>query len=239
VIRAVLFDLDDTLFDHQYCASAALGGVRSLHPRFEEMNSRELEAAHARILETLHADVMTGQLELEVARIERFRRLYEYAGIAADTQLAERTAACYRDAYVTSRRAIAGAAELLTAVRCRAKVGIVSNNLLEEQREKLKHCGLDGYCEVLVVSEEAGVAKPDPRIFTIALDRLGCDPGETVMVGDSWSADIVGAIAAGIRPIWFNRNGASAPDGATHVDTIDSLEPAEAVVRKIFGEPAL
>ena len=84
-------------------------------------------------------------------------------------------------------------------VRERAKVGIVSNNLLEEQQDKLRCCELDQYVDVLVVSEEAGISKPDPRIFEIVLDRLRCRPQEAVMIGDSWDADVLGAAAAGIQ----------------------------------------
>ena len=51
------------------------------------------------------------------------------------------------------------------------------------------------------------MAKPDPRIFAIALERLGCAAADAVMIGDSWPADIEGARAAGVRAIWFNRSG--------------------------------
>lgn len=234
MVRAVLFDLDDTLFDHQHCSREALGGVRALHPCFEQIEAQSLEAAHARILEELHADVMVGKVPLDVARAERFRRLYEFAGLEAEQEQVVRTAAAYRDAYIAARRAIAGATGLLAAVRQRASVGVVSNNLLAEQQQKMRDCGLDRHCDVLVVSEEAGVSKPDPRIFEIALERLQCRAEEAVMVGDSWSADVEGARAAGIRPIWFNRNGLPAP--AAGVDEITSLEPAADVLLKIFLE---
>ena len=62
----------------------------------------------------------------------------------------------------------------------------MSNNLLEEQCGKLRHCELDAYVDVLVVSEEAAV-EADPRIFQIALERLESGQ-EVVMVGDSWAA---------------------------------------------------
>ena len=236
MIRAVLFDLDDTLFDHQYCSRAALAGVRAMHPGFEQMDGEELERAHSRLLEALHLDVMVGRLHPDVARVERFRRLYQAAGIEPDAALASRTAASYREGFLASRRTISGAAELLEAVRARARIGIVSNNLLAEQREKLSHCGLDQYVDVLVVSEDAGLSKPDPGIFKIALSRLGCRADETVMVVDSWTADIGGAIAAGIRPVWLNRNGGAMPGGTPTVTAITSLEPTATVMGLIFGE---
>jgi len=233
-IRAVLFDLDDTLFDHQGCAREALAAVRASHEGFRAMPAEALERAHAGFLEELHGQVMLGRMPLEVARIERFRRLLGAAGVAAGDDLAAALASTYRDAYRTARRAVAGAAALLAAVKNRARVGIVSNNLLDEQRDKLRTCGLDAFVDALVVSEEAQVSKPHPAIFELALDRLRVRPAEAVMIGDSWPADIAGARAAGIHAIWFNPAGVPAPESETAVPELRAFEPVEPVVRMIF-----
>ncbi len=234
MVRAVLFDLDDTLFDHRGCARDALEAVQASHPCFREIAFAELEQAHARFLEELHQDVMMGRVPLEVARNERFRRLFAAAGVTAADDLARLAASTYRARYAGARRAIAGAAALLPLVRARARIGIVSNNLLEEQREKLRVCGLDGFIDALVVSEEAGVSKPEPAIFALALERLGCAVAEAVMVGDSWPADIAGARASGIRAIWFNPHHDPVPDGEAAVSQLEALEPPDAVMRVIF-----
>jgi putative hydrolase of the HAD superfamily len=236
IIRAVLFDLDDTLFDHDYCARTALESVRSSHACFASVAPEALERTHAGILEELHLEVMAGRLDLDVARRERFRRLFESAGLDAGQTLASETASTYRQRYLAARRAVAGAAALLKAVRERARVGVVSNNLLEEQQDKLQHCQLDQYVDVLVVSEEAGVSKPDPRIFQMTLERLGCQPREAVMIGDSWEADITGASAAGIRAIWFKRGMKDEGRGMGDVAVISTLEPTPQLLTTIFGQ---
>jgi HAD superfamily hydrolase (TIGR01549 family) len=234
MVRAVLFDLDDTLFDHRGCARDALEAVQTCYPCFREMAFSELEQAHARFLEELHQEVMIGRVQLDAARNERFRRLFAAAGVTAAEDLARLAASTYRERYTAARRAVAGAAALLRLVRARAPVGIVSNNLLEEQREKLRVCGLDGFIDELVVSEEAGASKPDPAIFGLALDRLGCAAAEAVMVGDSWPADIAGARASGIRAIWLNPRHEPVPDGEAGVSQLEALEPPDAVMRMIF-----
>ena len=234
MLSAVLFDLDDTLFDHRGCARDALQAVQAGHACFREMAFAELERTHARFLEELHREVMIGRVPLEAAREERFRRLFAAAGLTAGDGLARIAAVTYRERYTGARRAVAGAAEVLRLVRARARVGIVSNNLLEEQRDKLRVCGLDGFVDELVVSEEAGAAKPDPAIFALALQRLGCAAGEAVMVGDSWPADIAGARASGIRAIWFNPSREPVPDGEANVAQLEALEPSDTVTRMIF-----
>lgn len=233
-VRAVLVDLDDTLFDHQHCAREALTGVRAIHGCFAGLDLGALEQSHARILEELHLDVMAGRIELDAARIERFRRLYLAAGVEADAVLAARTAAAYRERYLEARQAVDGAEDFLAAVRQRAAVVVVSNNLLQEQQDKLRHCGLDRHVDVLVVSEEVGVSKPERRIFEVALERAAADAAEAVMLGDSWVNDVEGARAAGIRAVWFNRDGLEAPD--PDVPVIRSLVPAAETWRVLFGD---
>lgn len=235
-IRAVLLDLDDTLFDHQHCAREALLGVRGLHEGLASVDAAALERAHARILEELHLEVLAGRVDLDAARVERFRRLYLDAGINADAELATQAAAAYRAGYIQARKPVDGAAAFLEAIRARATVVIVSNNLLHEQQEKLRGCDLDRHIDVLVVSEEVGVSKPAARIFEVALARAGARASEAVMVGDSWANDVEGARAAGIRAVWFNRDGRPSPDPA--VPVLRSLAVSPGTWSVIFGAAA-
>ena len=235
MIRAVLFDLDDTLFDHASCARAALRHVHAGYGCFNGVEFEELARRHADTLEELHVEVVAGRIGLDDARVERFRRLCASAGTDVDGVLASEAAAAYRQKYLEERREVEGAAALLAAVRARAKVGIVSNNLLDEQREKLKYCGLDRYIDALVVSEVVGVSKPDRRIFAAALAELNTAPEDAVMVGDSWTADIAGAIAAGIRAVWFNPRSVAMPEPRADVSVIRTLGPAADTLAAIFG----
>ena len=234
IARAVLFDLDDTLFDHRGCSRDALLSVQKAHDALGAMGLEDLERAHSQVLEELHADVMLGRVPLEQARQERFRRLLAMSGDTPVEEAVARIAAEYRDRYKQVRRAVRGARDLLAVVGTRARIAIVSNNLFDEQREKLEECGLAPFVDALVVSERVGVSKPDPAIFVAALDALQVRAADAVMVGDSWSADIAGAQAAGLRAIWFNPQGAIAP-GDQAVAELRSLEPAAAVAELILA----
>ena len=234
-VRAVLFDLDDTLFDHRHCARTALEAVHQSHDCFRGIPFDDFAGAHSDLLEQLHTSVMLGHLDVDAARFERFRRLFLKAGAsAADDVIADATRR-YRQSYVESRRSVAGATALLERVHERARVVVVSNNIVDEQRQKLCQCGLDRFVDALVVSEEVGVAKPDPGIFHEALNRAGCDAAAAVMVGDSWGADIRGARAVGIRAIWFNPLALEPPEVAGDVAELRSLEPVESVLEVIFN----
>jgi putative hydrolase of the HAD superfamily len=234
-ITAVLFDLDDTLFDHSACTRAALADLRERFAVLGRVPAALVEAEHRRLLEALHLRVLAGQLTVDDARVERFRRLLAFAGGSPDAASPTDVAAAYRAAYLAQWRPVEGALELLAALHGRISPGVVTNNVASEQRQQIAACGFGPLLDAVIISEEAGVAKPDPRIFSLALDALGREAGETVMLGDAWETDIVGARAAGIRPIWFNRLGATSPDGS--VTEVRSLAPASVVLSVLFPSP--
>jgi putative hydrolase of the HAD superfamily len=230
-----LFDLDDTLFDHGQAARTALVCVHRTHEVFTRWPFDAFAEAHARVLEELHLDVLAGARTVDAAREERFRRLVSESGGGDDGERVRATAALYREAYLAARRPVAGARAVLAALKPLVQIGIVSNNLLEEQQAKVRLCGFDEYVDVLVVSEVVGVSKPDPVIFARALEELGCEACDAVMIGDSWTADIEGARAAGIRAIWFNPSGRRPPDPTTDVCEISTLAPTDAIMTAIFN----
>jgi HAD superfamily hydrolase (TIGR01549 family) len=231
--RAVLFDLDDTLFDHHRSARAALAGV---HAAFaSRVGFDEFERHHIRFLEEMHIEVLAGRVHLDEARRERFRRVFGALGLGIDEPTTDAVASSYRDGYMAARRAMDGAAALLAALKPHARLAIVTNNLLEEQRDKLEHCGLSPFIDTLVASQDVGVSKPDPEIFRIALARVGASRSEAVMVGDSWQSDVAGAHAAGIRAVWFNPQRLARPLPHYDVDEIHSLVPAADVAERLLG----
>jgi HAD superfamily hydrolase (TIGR01549 family) len=230
----LLADLDDTLFDHAHATRTALDTLRRLEPAWASLDGESFLAHHNEILEILHQEVLTGRMTVDAARIERFRRLLAAAS-PEDRGAAERAvevAAAYRAAYERGWRVVPGATDLLLAARDRGmRIAVVTNNLQAEQELKMSRCGLTPLVDVLVTSERAGVAKPDARIFTTALDALDATAENAVMLGDAWPTDVMGAIAAGIRPVWFNWLGVSSPDPA--VAEIRSLTPIDVVLRAL------
>ena len=99
---------------------------------------------------------------------------------------------------------IPGAQEALDALGQRYRLAIVTNGIPDVQREKLDRTGLDARFDVVIVSGELGIGKPDPRIYAEALRQLGARPEEALLVGDSFARDVAGAQAAGIRAVWIS-----------------------------------
>ena len=226
--RVVLFDMDDTIFDHALTSRDALARMREVWPLLRRRPAARVWQEYSRLLEEVHPEVLLGRLDANVARTRRFRVLAGFCGAEiSDAEAAERSRE-YRAFYQALRRAVPGVGSLLERLHGRVQVGVVTNHEAAEQQEKLAFLGFERWVDHLVVSGEVGVAKPDPRIFEIALARASADPEEAVMIGDSWANDVLGARGARIGAVWFNRFAAPAP-GSLRIPEIRSFRaPARA-----------
>jgi HAD superfamily hydrolase (TIGR01509 family) len=223
--EAVLFDLDDTIFDHALTSRNALGCLRQEQAFLRRRPLGSIWTEYSRLLEAVHPAIVAGLLDLTAARVERFRRLAGFCGVRISEDEAASLSRTYRSYYQRLRRPVPGVRRVLEGLHGRTVVGVVTNNQVAEQEEKLSFLGVRDLVDFLVISEGVGVSKPDPRIFEIALDHASAEPSEAVMVGDSWPNDVLGARAAGIRAVWFNRFGAPNPEpqAVAQLDSFRSL----------------
>ena len=233
MLKAVLFDLDDTLYDHRHSSRTALEVLRQQFPAvLGTVPVDELEQVNLAILNEIHIEVLNGTIDADTARRRRFLQLFTQYGFTPSEEILAEITTYYREAYQQSWRAAEGAVELLRRLReLGLKIGIISNNLVEEQIKKLRVCGLTDLIDSLTISEEAGVSKPNPKIFHIALERLGCQIDEVVMIGDAWENDIVPARDLGIRAIWFNAYNLESPDPSVpSLNTFTNIEGALSLI---------
>lgn len=205
-LKAVLFDLDDTLYDHLHSVEQGLVTLREHYPLLCSVALGELERRYCAALERLHTQLLQGELTQQESRTRRMQSVFSTFGVELDAKQAWAAFEVFRRGYASAQRCVAGSQRLLESLRqAGLRMAIVSNNLVSEQIPKLKRLGIHEYFEVISISEEVGVAKPEARIFHVTLDRLGLSHREVVMVGDSLDSDIAGAQALDIRSVWLNR----------------------------------
>jgi putative hydrolase of the HAD superfamily len=134
------------------------------------------------------------------------------------------------EAQVRGHPVLPGAAEAVRRLSARHRLGLLTNGPSDIQRLKLEGSGLAPHFESVAISGEMGVGKPEPAAFAQILGRLGVEPHEAVMVGDSWERDIEGALAAGLPSVWIASGRpvpAPAPqEGVTVIETIQELAGA-------------
>jgi len=117
---------------------------------------------------------------------------------------------CYLRHLAEGSYVIDGAEDICRYMAQRYTLAILTNGIAEVQRSRLSKSVLRDMIPHIIISEEVGLSKPDPRIFEYAMDALGHPRRDTVlMVGDSLSSDILGGVNAGIHTCWYNPHGAT------------------------------
>ncbi|MDE5554631.1 MAG: YjjG family noncanonical pyrimidine nucleotidase [Muribaculaceae bacterium] len=222
------FDLDDTVWDmsgnsvlclRELYESQGLGRWFESHEQWDEIYhkiNRELWEQYGR-----------GDITRDYLRSERFARPLRIGGVPpADAEVMAVTFdKLYLDSLGQKTALVDGARELLDYLSERDyKMGIVSNGFREVQYNKLRSSGIDRYFDPVVLSDDAGINKPDRRFFDYAMERAGSRDKHNIIIGDNLTADIQGALDAGWEAIWFCRNKESSQsDGRESYETILSL----------------
>ncbi len=209
--RLVLIDLDDTLWDTQR------NNKESLSELYTALNWGQYFVSFEAFFEVyfpiniaLWEQYARGEVDERTLSIERLRRPLapfekhsDTEWLSYDDQLME---------LIRSKRGLCpGALETLEYLHGRYPVCMLSNGFGRVQYAKVQDSGLAPHVDAIVLSEEVGFRKPDPRIFAHALDLMKVSPSESIMIGDSWSADIVGASRSGVPSVWYNPHGFPAP----------------------------
>ncbi len=233
-IRAVIFDLDDTLSDHRYSSMQGVRALQARYPRLAEHPLERLTARHFALLNTWHLRILRGEETVQTARPKRYREFLAAFGIRVTGDGLRQAIRHYETAYLANRRAVPGAAAVVQELeRRRIPVSVLTNHHSRaDQRAKLDECNIAHLSERLFVSADIGCTKPDPAAFTTVLAALDCRPADAVMIGDSLPSDIHGALAAGMHAVWLNRDGVPVPDKLP-MHVLDSFEPSQRTVELI------
>lgn len=139
------------------------------------------------------------------------------------TRLAEQLSEDFLNLTTAHFALLEGAEELVRYLAKKYPLTVVTNGFVEVQYEKFDKSGLRDCFAHIVLSEEVGCQKPNPRIFEEALRMNGLQAEDVVMIGDSWSSDIQGAINAGIDQIWIRKSKDPLPEGQSATYLVQSL----------------
>ncbi len=264
-IRAVIFDLDNTLvMEDESTLGAVDAAARVAHDRIgvdeaalaraavdeaERMWKASPEFRYGEKFGIWWGEGLWGDFagDGEPARAMRafvpgFRRAVWRGALAAVGVADDALADELERAYIAARRSgetiDPDADHLLATLAPRYRLALLTNGAGDVQREKLSRTPFARHFAAIVVSVEVGVGKPDPRIFRIAAERLGVAPADAVYVGDSLVRDVAGAHAAGMRAVWLDRKLWQEPKGIRPDSRIERLSDLPAALDALARRPA-
>ncbi|MDZ4752453.1 MAG: YjjG family noncanonical pyrimidine nucleotidase [Flavobacteriales bacterium] len=204
IYKDLFFDLDGTLWDLHGNSHKTLS---ELWPRFNLNKDNHLDFDHfyrryRHHNERVWALYRDGKIEKKNLRIERFERAFADIGLNFESWMQE-FADSFMDLCPRQPGLIEGALEVLDHVSKKYRLHIITNGFSEVQGIKMQSSGLDGRFTEIINSEDCGIRKPHRGIFTHALERSGASVESSLMIGDDWDADILGARDFGMHQAWL------------------------------------
>jgi putative hydrolase of the HAD superfamily len=191
MVKAVLFDLDDTLYDREELVRRVVADqYDTFHDELRSVQKEHFVTRVVQLDDHGYADkralfaTVVGEYGLPPSLVERLVENF-WTSYDDKCKLSE-------DISVT----------LQTLRRNGIKVGVITNGGTERQQRKLDSLGISSWFDVILISEAEGVRKPDPEIFHRALTRCGVQASEAIFVGDHPETDVFGALQAGLRAVW-------------------------------------
>ena len=233
MIKAIFFDLDNTLWDHDKAQEKSIESVyeylKKHHPIPDDKDT--FAKIYTYCNDKVWDAYKKGLLKHEEVRINRFIDLLEHYDIR-DRELAITLNELYISIYPTWTFLVEGAKELLEELIEKYTLGIITNGFPETQSIKLERSDLKKYFKWVIYSGEVGKAKPHPEIFDFSMKKAHILHEEALFIGDDFEADIVGAKIVGLETIWFNPKGKAEPRQDQYADYIvSSLKQISDIVK--------
>jgi len=194
-LKAIIFDLDDTLLDRtatfeKYIPCFARRYAQDLAPC-------ELEKLRAIILD---ADGKGYRPRPEVMAI--LRTILPWITAPSIEALLN----SYAEDFLACLCPAEGLLDTLHAIKNRGlKTAIITNGPVPRQRNKIARLGIDHLIDIVIVSDEVGIKKPDSRIYELALSQLQCNANQVLMIGDNPDFDVIAPIQLGMQALWLPR----------------------------------
>lgn len=235
-IRAVLWDVDDTLFDYARADHVGMSEHLTAEGLADGYDSVDQALGRWRELTVLHwRRFEAGGVDFQEQRRERVRDFLREPGLGADA--ADEWFQRYVAHYEAAWELFPDAVPVLDLLARDYRHGVLSNSSIHNQDHKLRVLGVRDRFEAVLCAAELGVAKPAAEAFHAACTALGLDPGEVAYVGDQPDIDARGAVEAGLLGVWLDR---ADTGGRPELRRITDLRQLPALLRgdTRFGAPS-
>jgi len=215
--RHLFFDLDHTLWDFDRNSAESLTELYDTF-RLAEVgisSAEEFSRHFIAVNKKLWADYDRNLIEHGYIRQHRFPLVYQSLGIDASAVKYDLNAE-YLRLLPRKPHLLDSAREVLEYLKGRYTMHIITNGFAEIQAVKMDSAEIAHYFTLVVTSETANAKKPDPLVFEYALSAAGAHVSESLMIGDNYEADIMGAKGVGLDTVFYNQQGLIVDDQPTY-----------------------
>lgn len=218
--KSIIFDLDDTLYDYQSTHKYALKKTLEICSENTGLSIEKIKEAYNSARASVHMNLL--HTAASHNRVLYFQKMLEL--LACDFILSRALYDVYWDSFIEKMELHHGVEELLTMLNSNSvKIGILTDLTTHIQLRKLEKLGISKFVDGFVSSEEVGCEKPSASMYLTILNKLDSKPSEALMVGDSYSKDIDGALAIGMDAIWLKDQSLELNEGVVNVKTIPEV----------------
>ena len=221
-IKHIFFDLDHTLWDFEANSNIAFEIIFKKHN--VGIDLQKFLIYYRSINQNYWRLYRNEKITKEELRIGRLRDTFVKIKQQFDYELINNLSIDYIEVLPNNNLLFDGTHEILEHLYLKYKLHIITNGFNEVQYKKLDNSGLSKYFDKIITSEDAGVKKPNPKIFKYALDLAEATSKESMMIGDNWEADVMGAINHGIDAIYFNYENKSVGENIKSVNQLVEIK---------------
>ena len=200
-VKHVFFDLDHTLWDFDKNSELAFRSVFAKHKILIE--TEKFLKIYTPINEKYWKLYREDRVAKEDLRHGRLKESFDALQMVVEDEQIKIMAIDYIDHLPNHNHLLKGALETLEYLQ-NYRLHIITNGFREVQYKKMKSSGILRFFNTITTSEDVGVKKPNPKIFEAALEKAGATAAESLMIGDNFEADILGAEEVGMKTILYN-----------------------------------
>jgi putative hydrolase of the HAD superfamily len=220
-ITDIFFDLDHTLWDFDKNSNLTFIKIFKLN-KLEIDIDVFLEAYHP--INTNYWNLYReNKISKEKLRFYRLADTFKKLKIEVGDSMTRKLSFDYIDYLSDFNHLIPGAIEILEYLENKYSMHIITNGFKEVQKKKLEKSTIAKYFKTITISEEVGYKKPSPIIFDYALKKANAINSNSLMIGDSYQVDILGAINVGVNAILFNYHNIDPNDNIISVNNLSDL----------------
>lgn len=202
VITDIFFDLDHTLWD--FDKNSALTFQKILAESDIKVSLPDFLKEYIPLNLSFWKMYRDGKINKEDLRYQRLKTTFD----SLKYKITDRSIHILSDQYIEHLSGFThlfpNTVDILSYLKPTYKLHIITNGFQEIQQKKLNNTKIADYFETITTSEMAGVKKPNPRIFEMALNLASISPDTSLMIGDNLEADILGALNSGLHALHFN-----------------------------------